>query len=80
MFTDYVMSIMQHLATYELIKDKNPYFGSIKGFDGIWAQGKTLKECEQKLREVLEEWLLIKIRKGKFLPTFKSYDLNALLV
>ena len=78
MFTGYVMSIMQRLAAYELIDDKMPYYGSIKGFKGVWAQGKNLKECEQQLQEVLEEWLLLKIRKGKFVPTVGKYDLNAL--
>ncbi len=79
MFTQYVEQIMNLLAKYELIKDKEPYYGEIKGFDGVWAQAKTLKECEQCLREVLEEWLIIKIRKGKFLPTTRKYNLNALI-
>lgn len=67
MFTQYVEQIMQTLAVYELIRDKDPYYGEIKSFPGVWAQGKTLKECEQTLREVLEEWIILKIRKGKFL-------------
>lgn len=79
MFTHYVEHIMQSLAFYELISDKEPYYGEIKGFAGVWAQGKTLKECEQSLREVLEEWIILKIRKGKFLPTVRRYNLNTLL-
>lgn len=62
MFTDFVLDVMQRLAKYELIKDEEPYYGSIRGFKGIWAQGKTLAECEKNLREVLEEWL--KLRRG----------------
>jgi len=79
MFTDFVQEVMQRLAVYELIDDRQPYYGSIRGFQGVWAQGKTLRECERNLHEVLEEWLLLKIRKKQVLPTTAKYDLNALL-
>ncbi len=79
MFTQYVDSVMAQRAEYELMKGKQRYFGSIRGFKGVWAQGKTLAKCEQQLREVLEEWLLLKIRKQQFVPTIERYDLNALL-
>ncbi|MDO8649254.1 MAG: type II toxin-antitoxin system HicB family antitoxin [Candidatus Peregrinibacteria bacterium] len=79
MFTQYVRYIMEHMARYEVIKDRKPHYGSIKGFKGVWAQGRTLAECEQELQEVLEEWLLLKIRKGGFVPTVRKYNLNALL-
>lgn len=77
-FTEYVQYVMQQLARYELIRDAQPYYGSVKGFQGVWAQGKTLQECERNLREVLEEWLLLKIRKKGLVPTLRKYDLNAL--
>lgn len=70
---------MARFARYERIGKDRRYFGSIKGFKGVWAEGKTRKECEGELREVLEEWLLLKIRKKQFVPTTHLYDLNALL-
>lgn len=76
MFTQYVQKTMRK-ARIERVEDG--YYGSIRGFQGVWAQGKTKRECEQQLREVLEEWLLIKIRKQQFVPTVRAYDLNALL-
>jgi len=79
MFTDFVHDVMNRLASYKLIEDEQPYYGTMKGFRGVWAQGKTLGECEHNLREVLEEWLLLKIRKKHVLPTTKKYDLNELL-
>ena len=81
MFTDYVKEIMQKLAMYERIDDPEPVYGYIKGkdFQGVWAQGKTKRECERNLRAVLEEWLLIKIRKKKLVPSTRGYDINALL-
>ena len=79
MFTEYVQNVMEKLAGYELIDDAQPYYGTIRGFQGVWARGKTLQECAQNLREVLEEWLLLKIRKRKVVPTVRQYDLNSLL-
>ncbi|MEK7218803.1 MAG: type II toxin-antitoxin system HicB family antitoxin [Patescibacteria group bacterium] len=79
MFTRYVADVMSRLARYERIGKERTYFGSIKGFRGVWAEGKTKKECEAELREVLEEWLLLKIRKRQFVPTTRQYDLNTLL-
>jgi predicted RNase H-like HicB family nuclease len=79
MFTDYVQHVMRTLAQYDILDDNPPYYGSIKGFKGVWAQGKTLQECEENLREVLEEWLLIKIRKKKLVPSTRKFNINALL-
>jgi predicted RNase H-like HicB family nuclease len=79
MFTDYITSVMSKHALYEIIEDNEPFFGKIKGFQGVWAQGKTLKECEKNLQDVLEEWVLLKIRKKKVVPATKKYDINALL-
>lgn len=79
MFTQFVDHLMKSRAKFERIKDPEPYFGRISGFRGVWAQGKTQRACERNLREVLEEWLLIKIRKHQFVPTTRRYDLNALL-
>jgi predicted RNase H-like HicB family nuclease len=78
MFTQYVHAIMAK-ARYERIEEGKTYYGSIRGFDGVWASASTRKACEQELREVLEEWLLIKIRKQQFVPTNRTYDLNRLL-
>ena len=80
MFTQYVDTVMARKARFERLKGKNRYFGKILGFQGVWAQGETQHECEWNLREVLEEWLLLKIRKQQFVPTVRKYDLNALLV
>jgi len=81
MFTEFVNDVMKRLTVYEFMKDSKAYYGSIKGKDyqGVWAEGKTKKECATTLREVLEEWLLIKIRRKKLLPTTRRYNINSLL-
>ena len=77
MFTQYVESVMKR-ARYEHLRSDGKYFGSIPRFKGVWAQGKTRRDCEHNLREVLEEWLLLKIRKRQFVPTVRRFNLNAL--
>jgi len=42
-------------AKYKIL-DNGDYFGEILGIQGVWASGKTLEECRETLREVLEEW------------------------
>lgn len=78
MFTRYVRAVMAK-AKVERINDPLPYFASLPGFKGVWAQGKTKKEALAELQEVLEEWLLLKVRKQQFVPSVRKYDLNALL-
>ena len=78
MITEYVDDIMAQLAQYEIIEESEPYYGFIKGkdFKGVWAQGKTLSECAHNLREVFEEWLVLKIRKNQFVPTTRKYNIK----
>ena len=79
MFTKYVEEAMANKARYEYLQEDGVYFGTIDGFQGVWADGATKEECEQELREVLEEWLLIKIRRHESVPANSAYDLNALI-
>ena len=53
---------------YEIIKDDEPYYGEIPDLPGVWATGTTLEECRKNLIEVLEGWILIRVRKGLPIP------------
>jgi len=55
-------------AHYEIIKDEEPYYGEIPELPGVWATGTTLEECRQNLTEVLEGWILVRVRKGFPIP------------
>lgn len=57
-------------ASYKIIADKT-YFGEIKGLRGVWANAKTLEKCRTQLQEVLEDWLVIKIKSGDTVPGFR---------
>lgn len=56
-------------ARYKLLKDES-YFGEISGLKGVWANAKTLEDSRRELKEVLEDWLLLKIRSGEKIPGF----------
>jgi len=48
-------------AQYKLLKDGS-YFGEIAGLRGVWANANNLEDCRKELQEVLEDWLLLKVR------------------
>ena len=52
-------------ARYKLLKDKS-FFGEIPSLKGVWASAKNLEDCRRELREVLEDWLLLKLHKTKY--------------
>lgn len=56
-------------ASYKILLDKT-YFGEIKGLRGVWANAKTLEKCRAELQEVLEDWLVLKLRSGETVPGF----------
>lgn len=66
MFFEFIAKQLKK-AHYKPLKDQT-YFGEIPGFDGVWANGKTLEECRTELAEVLEEWCFLKIRNGENIP------------
>lgn len=73
MFTSFIEKKLRN-ARYKLLDDGS-YFGSIPGVKGVWANAKTLSGCQDELREVLEEWLILKIRDRETVPGF-SFRIN----
>ena len=68
MLTDYISQKLAR-ARYKILDD-GTYFGKIPGLQGVWASEKTLEKCRETLREVLEEWLILKLRDGDKIPDF----------
>jgi len=56
-------------ARYKILKDKT-YFGEIPGIKGVWANARDLEDCRKELKEVLEDWVLLKIRDRERVPGF----------
>jgi len=68
MLTNYISQKLAQ-ARYKILED-GTYFGEIPGLQGVWASEKTLEKCRETLREVLEEWLILKLQDGDQIPGF----------
>lgn len=71
MIREYIKAALCH-ARYELIDDEEPYYGEIEGLQGVWATGKTLEECRDKLAEVLDGWILVRLSRGLQIPPIEG--------
>lgn len=60
MLSDYITKAMTR-AIYERLGDGTIY-GEIPECQGVWANEQTLPECQRVLQEVLEGWLIFKLR------------------
>ncbi len=74
MLTEYIAAAMRH-AEYERLED-GTYFGRIPGLDGVWANADTLAACETELREVLEEWLVLRLSRQLPIPPMDGHTLT----
>lgn len=75
MLLEYIDAAMKK-AKYEIITEDNSYYGEIPGFDGVYANEDSLEKCRAILREVLEEWIFIRISKNFPLPTVDGLHLK----
>ena len=74
MLADYMDKAMRR-ARFERIED-GTYFGSIPGFDGVWANADTEDACRQEVRDVLEGWILLHIAGHTPLPVVDGLTLE----
>lgn len=72
--SDYVMQALAE-AVYDKLEDGS-FAGKIPTCPGVVAFGDTLRQCEDELRSVLEDWVLVGLKLGHPLPVLGSIDLN----
>jgi predicted RNase H-like HicB family nuclease len=63
----YIDEAMSHVQFKTLAHD-GTWYGEIPGFQGVWANAKSLDACREELREVLEDWLALKRERGVSIP------------
>ena len=73
MLTEYIEAAMSK-AKYEMIEDEEPYYGEVPELKGVWASGKTLEECRKNLVEVIDGWIIVRLRKGLPIPPIGAYN------
>ena len=74
MLTKYLETAVKK-ADYRRIED-GTWFAEIPGFQGVWANAKTIEDCRHELIEVLEEWILLKTRDHEDIPVIEGIDIN----
>ena len=75
MLIKYIHVALEH-AKYEIIDDEEPYYGEVPELQGVWASGKTLEECRKNLEEVIDEWIIIRLRKGLPIPLIENLNIE----
>ncbi|MDZ7759355.1 MAG: type II toxin-antitoxin system HicB family antitoxin [Desulfovermiculus sp.] len=75
MLIEYINEALRR-ANYEIIDDVNPYYGEIKDLKGVWATGKTLEECRDNLKEVVEGWILLSVKQQLPIPQLGKYKMQ----
>ncbi len=75
MLIEYIEAALAR-ARYEIIDDEEPYYGEIPELKGIWATGKTLEECRKRLSEVIEGWIIVRLKKGLSIPPLGKYRIK----
>jgi predicted RNase H-like HicB family nuclease len=75
MLIEYIEEALRR-AKYEKINDEEPYYGEIPELKGVWATGKSLEECRDNLRDVIEGWILLSIKKGLLIPRLGDFEIK----
>jgi predicted RNase H-like HicB family nuclease len=75
MLLEYIQAGLRH-AKYEILPDDGTYYGEIPEFNGVYANANTLEECREQLREVLEEWVLLRVHRNLRLPVVDGIGLS----
>jgi len=75
MLIEYVEEALRR-ARYEIIDDEERYYGEIEELRGIWATAKTLEECRNNLKDVIEGWILLSIKKGLPIPKLGDFEIK----
>ena len=77
MITDYIEAALAQ-AKYEIIEDEEPYYGEVPGLAGVWSTGKTLEECRKNLAEVIDGWIVVRLKKGLSIPKIGEHRIEEL--
>ena len=66
--TRYLDAAMRR-ARYEILSDDKSFYAEIPGLEGVFANAASLEECRDLLREVLEEWVLLRVSRNLSVPS-----------
>lgn len=74
MLIEYIQAALAK-AQYKKLEDRT-WFAELPSFKGVWANGETVEDCRNELVEVLEEWIILKLRDGDTIPRVKGIQIK----
>ena len=74
MLLNYIQKALEE-AEYKRLEN-GTWYAEIPEFQGVWANGKNIEECRRELQEVLEEWLVLKIRDNDIIPRIEDAEIK----
>jgi predicted RNase H-like HicB family nuclease len=74
MLNQYIQKALER-AEYKRLDDQT-WFAEIPGFTGVWANAPTVEICRKELVEVLEEWVLLKLRDNDPIPVIDGIEIK----
>ena len=74
MLSEYIQKALEK-AQYKVLEN-GTWLAEVPGFEGVWANARTVEECRHELQEVLEEWLVLKIRDGDPIPSIEGVEIR----
>ncbi len=72
--SEYIEQAMEQ-AEYDKLEEDS-FSGRIPSCKGVIAFGPTLRSCQDELRSVLEDWILVGLKLSHSLPVIAGIDLN----
>ncbi|MBI5701444.1 type II toxin-antitoxin system HicB family antitoxin [Candidatus Saganbacteria bacterium] len=77
MIIDYIEAALKK-AHYDMIQDQEPFYAEVPGLDGVYASGKTLEDCRKNLAEVIDDWIVVRLRRGLSIPPIEGHKIEEL--
>jgi len=74
MLNQYIQKALER-AEYKRLDDQT-WFAEIPGFIGVWANAATVEICRKELVEVLEEWVLLKLKDNDPIPVIEGIKIE----
>ncbi len=74
MLLEYIQAALGH-AKYEVLPDDGTYYGEITECNGVYANADNMEQRREQLREVLEEWGLLRIHRHLPIPAIDGIEL-----
>jgi len=74
MFSEYIQAALK-LAEYDTLEDGS-YVATVEGLQGVIAIGDSVEECRRDLIEVIEGWIVLRLKLGDSIPPIQGISIN----